>query len=631
MTPDQAEGFHRQGLIAAQAGRLDEARDLIAKAIASNPVMPAWWANYGLVLESQGDSLGAVQAYAGALNLDGGLALAMDGLLVMAERLRDSGRADLAEAAYRRAMALDPGGLAAFANAGVLLRAQGRRDEAVRLYGRAALLEPANWVHPYNVGNALAELSRLGAAGTAYRAALALDPARAEIWANSATRVLAMQGRMGEALGAVERGLRLHPDADSLRTAQLFLMQFDPGRSMAQVAQAHADWGGRYPDPPSPTVAAPSPRLRIGYVSPDFRAHPVGFFLEPVLAAHDRARIEVVCYANTANPDWKTERLRALADGWVWTTGMSDADLADRIRADGIHVLVDLAGHTFGNRLGVFARRVAPVQVTWAGYVGTTGLPAMDYLISDHRQSPDGAEGWAIEGIVRMPDSYVPWGPPDDAPPVAALPMLARGCPTFGSLNALPKLNAPVAALWARVLDAVPDGRLLLRTPGLDDADSRTRTLALFVRAGVDPGRIDLRGGAPHREFLGGYGEIDVALDPFPYSGGLTTLEALWMGVPVVTLGGDRFCSRHTVTHLASAGLSGLAVEGEDAYVAMAAALVSDGEALAGLRAILRDRLAASPALDGVRFTRALEAAFGAMWQRAAAGLGRASFSFDLD
>ncbi len=630
MTPDQAEGCHRQGLIAAQAGRLDEARGLIAQAIAANPGVPAWWANYGLVLESQGDALGAVQAYAGALNLDGGLALALDGLLVMAERLREAGRADLAEGAYRRAMALDPAGLAAVANAGVFLRAQGRRDEAVRLYDRAAALEPDNWIHPYNRGNALAELSRLSAADAAYRNALAVDPARAEVWANRSTRALMMQGRMTEALAGVERALRLHPAADSLHTARLFLLQYDPGRTMAQVAQAHADWGARYPDRPAPAVAAPAPRLRIGYVSPDFRAHPVGFFLEPVLAAHDRSQIEAICYANTANPDWKTERLRGLADGWVWTAGMSDGDLADRIRADGVHILVDLAGHTFGNRLGVFARRAAPVQVTWAGYVGTTGLPAMDYLISDHRQSPDGADGWAIEGIVRMPESYVPWAPPDDAPPVAPLPMLVNGYPTFGSLNALPKLNAPVAALWARVLDAVPGARLLLRTPGFDDAGLRARTLDLFAKAGADPARIILRGGAPHREFLDGYGEIDVALDPFPYSGGLTTLEALWMGVPVVTLGGDRFCARHAVTHLASAGLSGLAVADSDAYVAMAAALVSDAGALAGLRAILRDRLASSPALDGERFTRALEAAFGAMWQRAVTGQGRASFSFDI-
>lgn len=635
MTPDQAEGFHRQGLIAAQAGRLDEAQDLIAQAIAARPGVAAWWANYGLVLESRGDAAGAAQAYAGALNLHdslgGGLGFAMDGLLVVAVRLRDAGHTELAEGCYRRAMALDPANAAAFANAGVLLRAQGRRAEAVGLYGRAARLEPGNWAHPYNSGNALAEMGRLAEADAAYGAALAIDPARAEALANRATRVLAMQGRLAEALDGIDHALSHHPEADSLHAARLLLMQYDPGRTMAQVAHAHAAWGARHPDRPLPAVAAPAPKLRIGYVSPDFRAHPVGYFLEPVLAAHDRESVEVVCYANTANPDGMTERLRALADGWVWTAGMGDDELAARIRADGIHILVDLAGHTAGNRLGVFAQRAAPVQVTWAGYVGTTGLPAMDYLISDRRQSPEGADGWAIEGIVRMPDSYVPWAPPEDAPPVAALPMPARGVPTFGSLNALPKLNAPVAALWARVLAAVPGSRLLLRTPGLEDESQRTRTLELFTRAGADPGRIALRGAAPRREFLGTYGEIDVALDPFPYSGGLTTLEALWMGVPVVTLGGERFCSRHAVTHLASAGLPALAVDGEDAYVAMAAALVSDPAALAGLRASLRDRLRASPALDGERFTRALEAAFGAMWRRAAAGEGRASFALSFD
>lgn len=631
MTPDQAESTYRQGLVAAQAGRWDEAQDLLAQAITVRPGVAVWWANYGLVLESQGDVPGAAQAYAGALNLDGGLAMAMDGLLVMAETLAKGGRAELAEGCYRRALALAPATLAALVNAGNLLRAQARRAESAQLHRRAAILEPGSWIPPYNIGNALAEMNRPGEADRAYRTGLCLEPSRVELWANRASRSLAPQARIGEALAALDRALRLAPGAESLHSARLFLMQYDPARTMPQIAQAHADWGARHPDRPAAAVAAPSPRLRVGYVSADFRAHPVGAFLEPVLAAHDRGAVEAICYSNTANPDAVTARLRGLADGWVDTAAMDDAALLEHIRADGIHILVDLAGHTLGNRLGVFARRAAPVQVTWAGYVGTTGLPAMDYLISDPRQSPEGADGWAIEGIVRMPDAYVPWSPPADAPAVAPLPMIARGVPTFGSLNALPKLNAQVASLWTRLLVAVPGSRLLLRTPGLDDPDLRARTLALFTAAGADAARIELRGAAPHAEFLATYGEIDVALDPFPYSGGLTTLEALWMGVPVVTLGGDRFCARHAVTHLTSAGLPALAVEGEEAYIAMAAALVSDPDGLASIRNRLRDRLAASPALDGVRFTRALEAAFGAMWQRAVAGQGRASFALNFD
>ncbi|MBP2230579.1 putative O-linked N-acetylglucosamine transferase (SPINDLY family) [Azospirillum agricola] len=571
MTPEQAEGCHRQGLIAAQAGRLDEALDLIAQAIAARPGVAAWWAHYGLVLESAGDALGAVQAYAGALNLDGGpdggpdgggLAIAGNGLLVVLRGLCGAAPAALAEGCLRRA--------------------------------------------------------------------LVLDPAWAELWGLHATHALLAQGRPAEAQAGVERALRLEPDADSLHGARLFLMQHDPGRTMAQVAQAHADWGARHPDRPAPAVAPPAPKLRIGYVLPHFRAHPAGSVLEPVLAAHDRDAVEAVCYADAAHPRGTTGRLKARADAWVETAGMSDDALLARIRADNIHILVDMAGHGPGNRLGVFARRAAPVQVTWAGYAGTTGLPAMDYLISDHRLSPEGADGWAIEGIVRMPDAHVPWEPPEDAPAVAPLPMLERGHPTFGSFNALSSLNPAVAALWARVLAAVPGARLMLRAAGLEEAGQRARTAALFIAAGLDPARFDLRGGESQQDVLAGYGAVDVALDPFPCSGGVTTLEALWMGVPVVTLGSDRFGARRAAAHLASAGLSALAVGDADAYVAMAAALVSDSMALAGLRAGLRDRLTTSPALDGVRFTRALEAAFGAMWQRAAAGQGRASFSFDL-
>ncbi|SMH52304.1 O-linked N-acetylglucosamine transferase, SPINDLY family protein [Azospirillum agricola] len=558
MTPEQAEGCHRQGLIAAQAGRLDEALDLIAQAIAARPGVAAWWAHYGLVLESAGDALGAVQAYAGALNLDGGLAIAGNGLLVVLRGLCDAAPAALAEGCLRRA--------------------------------------------------------------------LVLDPAWAEVWCLHATRALLAQGRPAEARAGVERALRLEPEADSPHGARLFLMQHDPGPTMARVAQAHADWGARHPDRPAPAVTPPAPKLRIGYVLPNRSAQPLGV----VLAAHDRDAVETVCYADVAHPRGTTERLKAHADAWVETAGMGDDALLARIRADNIHILVDMAGHGPGNRLGVFARRAAPVQVTWAGYAGTTGLPAMDYLISDHRLSPEGADGWAIEGIVRMPDAHVPWEPPEDAPAVAPLPMLERGHPTFGSFNALSSLNPAVAALWARVLAAVPGARLMLRAAGLEGVEQRARTGALFAAAGLDPARLDLRGGESHQDILAGYGAVDVALDPFPWSGGVATLESLWMGVPVVTLAGDRFGARRAATHLASAGLSALAVEDEDAYVAMAAALVSDSTALAGLRAGLRDRLTASPALDGVRFTRALEAAFGAMWQRAAAGQGRASFSFDL-
>ncbi|MBP2292124.1 O-linked N-acetylglucosamine transferase, SPINDLY family protein [Azospirillum rugosum] len=630
MTPHEADARHRQGLLAAQAGRFEEAMDLIGQAIAAYPTVPAWWANYGLVMESLGDVAGAANAYAGALNLDPALDHAMDGLLAMAEAVRRAGDSARAEAFFRRAIALNPRTLAAVANLGVLLRAQGRREEAVALYRRAGLLDPGSWIHPYNLGNALAELNRFTEADAAYVAALEREPGRVEVRANRATRVLAMQGRAEEALAEIEAVLQTHPDVESLNSSRLYLMQFVPSLSMETVAQAHGMWGSRFRHAPIPAVAAPAPKIRIGYVSPDFRAHPVGFFLEPVLANHDRSAFEIVCYANTANPDWKTERLMPLADGWVWTPGMDDEALAARIQADGIHILVDLAGHTFGNRLPVFARRAAPVQVTWAGYVGSTGLPAMDYLISDSRQSPAGADGWATEAIVRMPDGYVPWAPPEDAPPVSPLPLANRGYATFGSFNALPKLNAWVAGLWAEVLKAVPDSRLLLRTPGFEDPGTAARVMALFERAGVDPARVDLMRGAPHRAFLAGYAGVDVALDPFPYSGGLTTLEALWMGVPVVTLGGDRFCSLHSVTHLASAGLSDLVASGPEDYVAKAAALVADPAGLAQLRASLRDRMAASPTLDGARFTRALEAAYGIMWQRFQAEQGRVGFTLNF-
>ncbi|WP_029007274.1 tetratricopeptide repeat protein [Azospirillum halopraeferens] len=616
----EGESLHRQGVDAARAGRPAEARALIERAIAADPGVAAWRANLGLVLEQQGDPTAAALAYAGALAIDPGLTAAREGLLECAAAAR-------APSAYRAALALFPADAAAWANAGVLLRARAEREAAAACYRRAMALEPQSWVHPYNLGNALAEMNRLEAADGAYRAALVRAPDRAEVQGNRAARALAQQARPDEALAAAGRALVLHPEADSLHAMRLSLLQYDARCDTAALAAAHAAWGRRHPDRPPPATPAPAPRLRIGLVSPDFRAHPVGSFVEPVLEALDRRSFEVICYAHTANPDATTDRLRALAERWVWTTGLDDDALERTVRADGIHILVDLAGHTFGNRLPVFARRPAPVQATWAGYVGTTGLPAMDYLISDSRQSPEGAEAYGTEAIVRLPDAYVPWAPPADAPEPAPPPLTVRGHATFGSFNTLVKLNGAVAALWARVLAAVPDSRLVLRTPQLGDPGTAARVRALFAAGGVDPARLTLAGGLPRRDFLAAYADIDVALDPFPYAGGVTTLEALWMGVPVVTLGGERFCARHGVTHLTSAGLTELTTDGPDPYVSVAAALAADPVRLGALRTGLRERVRRSPACDGVRFTRALEAAWRTMWQRHAAGLRPASFT----
>ena len=292
-----------------------------------------------------------------------------------------------------------------------------------------------------------------------------------------------------------------------------------------------------------PSVAAVSPtdlncdrRLRVGYVSGDLRYHPVGYFLARVLSAHDRRSVEVFCYSNSAVVDAMTARLRAVSDQWRSIVGMSDADAASLIRRDGVDILIDLSGHTNRNRLPLFASRPAPVQASWLGYYGTTGLAAMDYVLMDAVSAPPGEERWYSEAVVRLPHGRFCYDPPETAPAPADPPFSRRGHVTFGCFNNISKIGPDVVRSWARILEVSPGARLICKWRTLGDENSRRRLIEAFAAAGVSADRLEPRGFSPHQEMLAEYGDIDIALDPFPFGGGLTSCEALWMGAPVVTL-----------------------------------------------------------------------------------------------
>jgi predicted O-linked N-acetylglucosamine transferase (SPINDLY family) len=472
----------------------------------------------------------------------------------------------------------------------------------------------------YNLGNALKENNLLGEAAACFRRALELNPDYA-VAHNNLGSTLREAGDVAAAIACFAEAERLLPRSVVACSNRLLAMHYDPRSTPELILAAHRDFDRRFGTPalpPGPHDNQPDAerRIRVGYVSADLRAHPVGYFLLPVLPAHDRRRVEVVCYADSRTADALTQRLRTASDVWRVTAGLGHDDLARQVRDDRIDILVDLAGHTAKNRLPMFAQRPAPVQVTWAGYVGTTGMAAIDYLLSDERETPAGTDDRHVETVVRMPDGYVCYAPPDDAPAVAPLPAGRRGAVTFGCYNNLAKVGAGVLALWARILAALPDARLVLKTHALGDPDTAERYRGLAAAAGIAPQRLLLQGASPHRELLAAYGAIDLALDPFPYSGGLTTLESLWMGVPVVTLGGDSFAARHSLSHLTTAGWPELIAGGADDYVDIAVGLARDLPRLARLRAELRPRLAASPLCDGPRFTRHLEAAYRDMWRR---------------
>jgi len=435
------------------------------------------------------------------------------------------------------------------------------------------------------------------------------------------------QGKLAEAVAAYRKALELKPDYVDAHSNLVFSMNFDERFTQRDIAAESRRWDAVHAVPRSPderthpTDPDPDRRLRIGYVSPDFREHSVSYFLDPVIAGHDRGSFEVFCYADVVKPDNKTARFRDLSDGWCSTVAMTDAAVAERVREDGIDILVDLAGHTANNRLLVFAERPAPLRVNWLGYPNTTGLSAMDYRLTDAIADPAGvAEASHSETLVRLPNGFLCFTPAADAPEIGEAHAPTAGVKQrnpFGSFNNLAKITPDVVATWSRVLDGVPTSRLVVKSKPLADQATRERYFELFDAQGIDAERVELIPWIASRSgHLGAYGRVDIGLDPFPYNGTTTTCEALWMGVPVITLAGDRHSGRVGASILTRVGLADLVAETKAAYVEKAVALANDLDRLSALRNGLRDRLGRSPLCDAPSFVRDIEAAYREMWRR---------------
>ena len=429
------------------------------------------------------------------------------------------------------------------------------------------------------------------------------------------------QGRIDDGLMLYEQAVAADPDNYIALSNRAFTSCYHPALSGAEVLMRHRAWNDRYAEPlkrlwaPHLVEVAPE-RLRIGYVSSDFRAHPVASFLEPVLECHDGKRFEIFCYATDAREDTVTARLKAAAEHWIDAARMQPEELAARVRADGIHILIDLGGHTAPRNLLCFAVKPAPVQAAWAGYCFSTGLDAIDWLIIDATQVPEGHERLCSEAIAEVPGpDNVCYRPPDQAPEVAPLPADRNGHLTFGSLANLSKVNRATVRRWARVLDALPSARFIFKSGALTDPPTRAWVAAMFEDAGIGPERLDLLGQSRQREHLETLARIDICLDTWPYTGGATTLEALWMGVPVVTLTGETYYSRHSAAHLHTLGLDELIADDEQAFAVAALALAGDRKRLRELRSTLRRRMATSPLCDGPGFTRDLEAVYRRLWE----------------
>ena len=532
-----------------------------------------------------------------------------------------AGRLQEAEAIYRRVFAAEPDCPDAVHLLGVIAHQNGDDGVAVELITKAIAANPRAAEYHNNLGTALKRLGRLEDAVAAYEGALELRPEYAEAH-NNLGNAFKDQGDLDEALVAFRTALELNPSFDEAHSNLLSCLYYHPSCDRQTIFAEHRKWNAQHAVPLSPTAnlhgnaAIPEKRIRLGLVSHNFRRHPVGYLALSALEALDTEAVELYCYADIIHGDDLTERFREAAHTWRSTVGMSDENIAALIGGDEIDILVDMSGHGTGSRLLVFAHRPAPVQVKWVGCQNnTTGMDAIDYFISDSVETPAHHEPWYTEEIVRLPDSYVCYEPPHYAPAVAPLPAISNGHITFGCFNNLTKVYRQAVALWSRLLKGAPASRLILKAKQLNDAAVRARYQAMFAAHGIVPERLDLLGYSLHAELLAHYSDVDIALDPIPYSGCLTTCEALWMGVPVVTMPGEIFAHRHSASFLGTVGLTDWLATTPEQYLQIAERHCGDLDGLAALRAGLRERVRRSPLCDAPRFAGNLEAAFRRMWR----------------
>ena len=626
IVPQHAAAAHLLAAIAYDGGRIEEAADLAGRALTARPDFPEALVNLGIIRRAQG------RFDESAASLERAIALRPaypDALNSLGLTRHAGGRPAAAVECYRRALSCQPGYADAYNNLGNALMTLGDFAGAATAFRQALGINPGFVDAVLNLGNLHKESGESGEAIQCYRRALRFAPGSAAAY-NNLGNVFRDQGRPEDAADHYRQALAYRPDYGDAISNLLFCLNNSDRSSRVQVFAEHvrlaADLAAAAGPPLSvATPSAPGRRLRIGYVSPDFREHSVAYFFLPLLAAHDRTEVEIFCYAQVMVPDVMTERLRGLSEHWLRTVGIGDADLAARIRGDGIDVLVDLAGHTAHNRLGVFAHRPAPVQITWLGYPNTTGLATIDYRLVDAVTDPEGeADAFASETLIRLPDGFLCYGSPDHAPEPAAAPCRENGFVTFGSFNNPAKLSDTTIALWAALLRRLPTARLLLKGQSFADAATAAFTRERFAGHGLAPERLDLVARiADTAGHLGAYARIDIALDPTPYNGTTTTCEALWMGVPVVTLLGDRHAGRVGASLLARVGLDDLIARDGDAYVDIAAALAGDIGRLTNLRRTLRPTMAGSSLCDARAFAQKIETVYRDLRSRVAMSINQ--------
>lgn len=615
ISPGDAQAHNNLGNTLSYLGKLVEAEASFRRALKINKDFAEAHLNLGATLHDLGRFDEAEACYRRVIQLMPNLA---DAHYNLGNTLKNLGRLEEAKACYRKALQLKPNLAGAYSNLGVTLQEMGNLDEAEAVLRQALQIKP-NFLEAYsNLGSTLNDLGRLEEARVEYETALLIKPDQPEILNNLGNTLLNM-GCHDEAIDCYRRALKANPGYLKARSNLLFSLNYSTchtreyclaealeyGRTVrSMVATPYTQWSSKL---------RPG-RLRVGLVSADFGNHPVGYFMESVLTQLGAASLELIAYPTSLKSDELTARIKPRFSAWKSLYGKSDRAAAQLIHDDGVHILIDLSGHTKLNRLPIFSWKPAPVQVAWLGYFATTGVAEIDYILGDPYVSPNNEAGHFTEKIWQLPDCYWCFTAPAIQIEVSPLPALSAGHITFGCFNNLTKMNDDVVAVWARILNTVPGSRLFLKYSQLNDPLMRKTTLERYAKHGIGADRLILEGRSSRAEYLACYHRVDIALDPFPYPGGTTSLESLWMGVPFITKRGDRFLSHAGETIACNAGLSEWVAADEDDYLTKTVSFASNPAQLERLRAVLRQQVLTSPLFNAARFAENFEKAMWGMW-----------------
>jgi protein O-GlcNAc transferase len=614
--PEYADAWNNLGNALAERGRLDEAIAGYRRAVQIDPRFVAALNNVGLALARVGQTDEAVAMYRRAIELQAHRAQVHYNLGLA---LHDKSDDQAATESFERAIALQPAYPDAYNAMGISFRSLRRLDRAIDCF-QIAVRQKADFADAlYNLGTAMVENGQPTQAVDVYERVLALRPEHIEA-INNLGNLLKDQGRISEALSLYRRALLLAPDYLAAHDNLIYTSIYDPASSPELPLEQGLEWDRRHGQPQMVTARLdtrdrdPDRRLRIGYVSPNFRDHSVSRFMLPLLEAHDRSAVELFCYGQVSNPDQVTAIIQQQAGVWRSIEKMTDDAAAEMIRNDRIDILVDLAGHSGDNRLPIFAQRPAPIQVSYLGYPATTGLRAMDFRLTDALSDPPGSDRFYSEKLIRLPRTMWCFQPPANSPQPVEPPVISTGQLTFGCFNNFAKVNGPLLDLWAKILQSTPDSRLVVKARGVESPRVQANVLDHLGAHSVTADRVRFIAWVPAAEHFSCYHDIDIALDTFPYNGTTTTCDALWMGVPVITLAGATHVSRVGLSLLSKVGLESLVTDNAEGYVKRAVDLAGDIPKLKAIRSGLREKFQASPMLDGPQLARDIEQAYRSMW-----------------